>query len=85
MKVPVIRTRTGGYEDMEDCCIGISTEDPHGLAEEIGKFVAAVSCGNTQFYEDMVARAYHFANENCSIKAMTARTRKVFSEIVHEN
>lgn len=38
MGVPVIRTKTGGYEDMSDCCFGIQYGDVKGLTELLEKF-----------------------------------------------
>ena len=35
MSVPVIRTKTAGYLDMEDCCYGVEFGDTKALAEHI--------------------------------------------------
>ena len=35
MGVPVIRTKTAGYLDMEDCCFGVEFGDAEALAEHI--------------------------------------------------
>ena len=84
MKVPVIRTRTGGYIDMQDYCIGIDVDSSAQLKDEILRFIVKQDLGHTD-YSELAERAYDFANNNCSIEIMTSNTRKIFEEILYEN
>ena len=84
MKIPVIRTRTGGYIDMQDYCIGIDVDDYKQLKEEIVRFICKKDYEN-KHYSELVERAYDFANNNCSIEIMTSNTREIFEEIIYED
>lgn len=86
MSVPVIRTYTGGWYDMRECCIGIDVDDIEQLKEEISKFIYAMNDAmKMEKYRQMIINAYTFANSNCSIQIMTEYTRKVFEEIISRN
>lgn len=85
MKVPVIRTRTGGYADMRDCCIGIEADDPKGLREELRRFVRCKDAEQMSGYRQMTAKAYAFASQRCTVEKMVSSTRSIFEEIEDEN
>lgn len=35
MRVPVIRSKTGGYKDMEDCCVGVPIGNVESIVQEL--------------------------------------------------
>lgn len=47
MGVPVIRTKTGGYEDMSDCCFGIQ----YGDVAELSRLLEEFFSGDPKFSE----------------------------------
>ncbi len=85
MKVPVIRSLTGGAEDMRDCCRFVEIDNVEQLSNEINRYITARDTDKINEYKEMVDRAYEYANENGSIEIMTKRTRSVFEEILNEN
>lgn len=86
MKVPVIRSKTGGYNDMKELCVATEIEDIIQLKNEISRFIKSyIHLNEKDNYIQMVNNAYEFANSNCSIKKMANNTRRVFEEIIDEN
>lgn len=86
MRVPVIRTYTGGWYDMRECCIGIDIDDCEQLKKEISSFLKSTHNDvKKDEYSKMIDKAEIFANSNCTIRVMTECTRKIFVEIVDEN
>lgn len=75
MKVPVIRTKTGGYEETKDICIGIDNE--HQLAKAIEKVI-----GNRSDLAEMIEDAYNFARLNCTVNVMTEQVQKIYKELI---
>lgn len=70
MGVPVIRTKTGGYEDMKDLCFGIDYGDVQGLEILLKKFF-----NNSEEFEDK--RKY--ARDNCQRFSLKAYTEGYYS------
>ena len=74
MGVPVIRTKTAGYLDMEDCCFGVEYGDSKGLAKYINYLWDA-----PERLEEMAKMAtekvYRFSNE-----MMTEKYREIYKE-----
>lgn len=77
MKVPVIRTKVGGYEDMKDFCIGVPTDNVGAIYEELARWLS-----NPKGVEGMVERAFSFANEEGTIKAMTLKTVETYKRAI---
>lgn len=85
MKVPVIRSLTGGAEDMQKCCRFVAINDIEQLTNEIARFIDAYDTSEINEYKEMSDRAYVFAEDNCTVSTMTKRVRGVFLEILNEN
>lgn len=77
MKVPVIRTRTGGYLDMKDYCVGIPPNDVTAIRDELAKWI-----DNPESFRQMVAAAYVYAMEEGSISAMADKTIAVYQSAI---
>ena len=75
MRVPVIRTKTGGYEDTRDYCIGIDDENDLALALER-------VLNDRKSLEAMAQGAYAFARGHCTVGAMTGQVRRIYGELV---
>ncbi len=76
MKVPCVRTRTGGYLDTKDCSDVIEIDMPEDITKKLIAFV-----DNPSIYDDMVEKAYNFAIENCTTKIMAEKTLQLFESI----
>lgn len=77
MRIPVLRTKTGGYWDMRDCCIGM--EDPS--AQTVLKHIRKVLSGE-DFCPEMINRAEAFVREQCTVKAMAENTISVYKAVL---
>ena len=74
--VPVIRTKTSGYRDMQDCCFGIDVGDANGLEELLGSFFD----GDTKFIEKAeyaLTQVYRFTEEE-----MVRKYRNLFQNAI---
>lgn len=74
MKVPVIRTKTGGYEETEDYCIGINNE------EELAAAIKRVLSEKNSL-EQVVKGSYCFAVKNCTVSTMVLNTVTVYNTV----
>ncbi len=79
MKVPVIRTKTGGYNDVESFCLPMEFNDAEQLAANIKKIYE----GELET-SDMVSRAYEFILNECSDVKMTENILKIYNDFNHE-
>ena len=75
LKVPVVRTRTGGYKDVKNCIIAMDGVDD--LREILQRFL-----NEKLETEDIVKRGYKFAIKNCSCDAMAEKVLSVYNEIL---
>ena len=73
LKVPVIRTNTGGYYDVKDCCLLMN--NTNDLAEYFDKFIDGQL--DTAY---MVRHAYEFAKTNCTCRVMTNKILDVYKQ-----
>lgn len=73
MRVPVIRTKTGGWGDMGDCCIGIDVGDVAGLGLAIEKII-----GDAEGVMDMVGAAYEFVRRECTVETMCDKIERIY-------
>lgn len=74
MGVPVIRTKTAGYLDMEDCCFGVDFGDTKSLAEYIDYLWES---------PDKLQKMADIAISNVkrfSVERMTEEYRKIYQE-----
>lgn len=79
MGVPVIRTKTAGYLDMEDCCFGVEYGDTKGLAEYINYLWDA-----PEVLEDMAQKALGKV-QRFSVEKMTEQYRAIYQESICRN
>ncbi len=77
MGVPVCRTKTGGYADMEGYVVPLEQESPESIAKEMRKFLE-----NPQSYEALAKAASEFAENNCTIARMTKSTLVVYESVL---
>lgn len=78
MKTPVIRTKTGGYEDMKEFCIGIDIDNTVQLCDELKNFIES-----PDHYSSMVENAYQWACDNCTIEIMTQKTLNAYEKAIN--
>jgi glycosyltransferase involved in cell wall biosynthesis len=75
MKVPVVRTKVGGYSDMKDYCIGVEYGDVESLSNAIIEVVTNESLKN-----NMINNAYSFFNEQLTSDKMARKILKIYGE-----
>ena len=75
LRVPVIRTRTGGYVDVKDCIIAM--DNAEDLREDIKRFL-----NDELEIKDIVERGYEFAIKNCTCDAMTEKVLSIYNEVI---
>ncbi len=76
MKKPHIRTKTAGYEDLKDGCIGIEVGDSDALCRELEDFV------DGKDYTELLENGYKILNEKCTVKSMTDHIVKIYREAI---
>ena len=79
MKVPVIRTKTGGYNDVESFCLPMEFND----AEQLAAYIKKLYEGELET-SDMVSGAYEFILNECSDVKMTENILKIYNDFNHE-
>ena len=77
MKVPVIRTRTGGYTDVKGLCLDMDFDDHVGLAER----VVQVMNGGPEV-EKMCDDAYEFVKNTCTSDVMLKKLTDIYNEAI---
>ena len=80
MKVPVIRTRTGGYTDVKGLCLEMDFNDHIGLAEK----VVQVMNGGSDI-EKMCDDAYEFVKNTCTSDVMLDKLVCIYNEAIENN
>jgi len=80
MRVPVIRTRTGGYTDVKGLCLDMDFNDSAGLADRICKVMAGGEEINA-----MVDRACAFVENNCTSDVMLRKIEEVYQAAIGKN
>lgn len=76
LKKPFLRTRSGGYTDMESYCIGVDVGDSDAIAKELSAFLAGKE------YGELIERAYDFVVSECTERAMVSKTVSIYEECV---
>lgn len=75
MRVPVIRTKTAGYLDTKDVCIGCEI----GNIDEL--YGAIIKLNSSKVYRDkLVAKAYNWVNENATTEVMYKKIMEVYKK-----
>lgn len=77
MKVPVIRSKTGGYEDMKDCCVGIPAGNVEAISEEMERWL-----NNPDMYHNMIENAYQFAMQEGTVRVMAKKTVETYKRAI---
>lgn len=75
LRVPVIRTRTGGYEDVKDFVIPMEGE------KDLAQYLKLFMDGKLDINEK-VEKGYKFAIKNCTCNAMTDRVLGIYKEVL---
>ena len=74
MKKPHIRTKTAGYEDIQEGCIGFDVGDSEALSKELTAFAQGKD------YSELIHKAYDLFWEKCTVERMTEYIEKVYTE-----
>lgn len=77
MKCLTIRTKSGGFEDMKELCLGIDYGDIKALSEMIED---VLTC--PEKYKELVNRAQSFAQKECTCSAMARKTVGVYEQVL---
>lgn len=80
MKVPVVRTKTAGYEDMK-YGVPISATDP----EDMVKVIRNIVNKNVLEYQNLTQAAYDFAKASLTATKMAENTLNVYKEVLNDN
>ncbi|MBE0068507.1 glycosyltransferase family 4 protein, partial [Thermoanaerobacterium thermosaccharolyticum] len=75
LKVPVIRTKTGGYSDMKDQCIGVEYGDIAGLSNAITEVFL-----NSDKTLEMVNKAYKLYQDRLTSNKMVEAILEVYKD-----
>lgn len=75
MRKPHIRTKTAGYEDICEGCIGIELNDSNTLSKELTAFAQGKD------YSPLTERAYQLFEERCTVERMTEHICRVYEEV----
>ena len=78
MRVPVARSKTGGYEEMKDICLGYDAMDVKAWSGVLSQL--AESSG--EMYREMTDRAYDTAMSRFTSRYMTEKILEVYREVL---
>lgn len=76
MKKLHIRTKTTGYSDMEDCCIGIEIGDEEALAKEIERYLDGAD------YSKLTQHAYDVVQRKFTAEVMTDQIIRIYENAI---
>lgn len=79
MGVPVIRTKTAGWNDMSEFCEVIDIKDTKALADKIDLLIT-----NKDRYKELSTNGVKFVNENFDEKIMYKKTLELYNQVVEE-
>lgn len=79
MRVPVFRTKTSGYQDIKDYCVGMKDATAQTVLEHLRGILSRESLN-----EDRTNSAETFVRRNCTVKAMTEHTLAVYKDVLRE-
>lgn len=77
MKVPVVRTKVGGYSDIKEYCIGVEYGDNKALCDSIIKCLL-----RDKDIDEMVENAYLFFKDNLTTEIMSKKIIDTYQEIM---
>lgn len=78
MKVPVVRSKTAGYEDMENVCYGITI----GAVDELTDSIYRIF-NDKDKTKIMVSAAYEFILNNCTVDTMTEKIEEIYHNAIN--
>ena len=78
MDVPVIRSKTGGYPEMKDLCIGIDSDDLKGWTDILHR----VAVRGTDDMKPMVDRAHTEALSRFTSEVMASKVYRVYLDVL---
>lgn len=79
MKLPVIRTKTGGYKDVKSFCLPMEFDDE----EQLAVYIRDLYEGKINV-EDITKSAYEFIVNECTDIKMTERILKIYEDVRNE-
>lgn len=77
MKIPVFRTKTGGYNDVKEYCDGFDTIEE--LITLLNSFFSDKYIDNNK-----IENAYEFAIQKCTVESMVDDVENVYKEILSD-
>lgn len=77
MRVPVIRTRTGGYTDVKDYCLDMDFDDYKGLAKRIEQVIS-----KDFDVDSMCDKAYEFVKNTCTSDVMLDKLKNIYVDAI---
>lgn len=75
MKKPHIRTKTSGYEDVFEGCIGIEIGDSEALSKELNEFALGKD------YSAMTEKAYELVGERYTTEVMVNHIMQIYIDV----
>ncbi len=78
MDVPVVRSKTGGYSEMQELCIGIDADDESGWTDLLHR----IARQGTSFMRPMTERAHAEAVRRFSSEAMAGKVYQVYRDVL---
>ena len=78
MRVPVARSKTGGYEEMKDLCLGFDAMDVKAWSGILGELAE----GEGVLYRDMTDRAYSAAMSRFTSRHMTEKILEIYFSVL---
>lgn len=80
MRVPVIRTRTGGYTDVKGLCLDMDFNDHNGLAKRVLQVMK-----DGPEVKKMCDDAYGFVKNTCTSDVMLEKLVSIYGEAIENN
>lgn len=79
LRVPVLRTKTGGYENIKPYCTGMENPSVECITSYLRKIIS-----RNPDISDKVEIAERFVLENCTINQMTMKTLRVYQTALNK-
>lgn len=79
MRVPVFRTKTSGYQDIRDYCVGMEDATSQTILEHLHGILSGDSLD-----ENRTNRAETFVRKNCTVQAMTEHMVAIYEDVLKD-
>ncbi len=76
-KVPVVRTKTSGYDETKDCVVGVEIGNVNEFANELDKLLS-----DKEKIKELTQRAYELVLENWTTEVMTKKILGIYKEVL---